>query len=251
MIDQLPSSDESVLLVEIPYKNTLLSTRIVVPHVHSEAWVLFLNGAGVGLSKDRFLPFHQAFKDAGINSVSFDYIGTGSTGGTMSESSLVDRIGQVSAVLEWLRGAYGELQKLGLYGVSMGCYVALGVSHAFPGRVKKLMLVTGAAYAQRAHEVPFGPEFTTILRSSTEEQQSWADSYSFDWLRESAADVLLVVAENDEIVPRAISERYRDISLARSKGATEYFIISGATHYIGRSGEEVALAPQLVSFYNT
>lgn len=250
MIEQSLMDNEAGLIVAIPYKKTVLNTRVVVSSSESKEWILFLNGAGVGLSKDRFLPFHTAFAKAGFNSASFDYIGTGVTGGAMSESSLADRIDQVSAVLQWLRDTYGEPQKLGLYGVSMGCYVALGVNHAFPGLVKKLMLVVGAAYARRAHEVQFGPEFTAILRSDSEGQPSWVDSYSFEWLKESSADTLLVVAENDEIVPRAISERYRDIALARSVSATEYYIIPSATHYIGRNGEEMALAPRLVNFYN-
>lgn len=250
MVEQSQIDNEAGLLVAIPYKKIVLNARVVMSSCESKEWMLFLNGAGVGLSKDRFLPFHAAFAQAGINSASFDYIGTGVTGGAMSESSLADRIGQVSIVLQWLRDTYGEPQKLGLYGVSMGCYVALGVSHLFPELVKKMMLVAGAAYAQRAHEVQFGPEFTAILRSDSKGQPSWIDSYSFEWLKESPADTLLVVAENDEIVPRAISERYRDISLARSEGATEYYIIPDATHYIGRNGEEMALASRLVNFYN-
>lgn len=250
-MERIQTEAEEGLVVSIPYKTRDLSARVVLSRTSSNEWVLFLNGAGVGLSKDRFIPFHVAFEKAGINSLSFDYIGTGQTGGAMSESSLHDRIRQVTTVLAWLRDTYGEPQKVGLYGVSMGCYVALGVSHLFPELVKKVMLVAGAAYARRAHEVQFGPEFTAILRSDMEGQPSWVDSYSFDWLKESSADMLLVVAEKDEIVPRAISERYRDISLARSEGATEYYIIPGATHYIGRNGEEMALASRLVNFYNT
>ncbi len=240
--------------IHIPYNNAQLSSRVAVPNIASGQWMVFLNGAGVGLSKDRFLLFHEAFIAAGINSLSFDYVGIGETGGSMADSSLADRIEQVLAVLMWIENTYGAMSKLGLYGVSMGCYVALGVNYALHESGKhtpdKLILVAGAAYAAASHSTLFGSAFTEILRSQPHGRPSWVDSKSFGWLKESTADVLLVVAEQDEIIPRAISDQYSEVAKARFSGKFIYHLIPGATHYIGRTGEECALSPHLVDFYN-
>jgi dienelactone hydrolase len=245
----------TAVVEHIPYAAVRLSARIAAVDSSSGAWMIFLNGAGVGLSKDRFLPFHEAFTTAGVNSLSFDYVGIGETGGNMSDSSLADRVAQVLSVLDWIERTYGPITKLGLYGVSMGCYVALGVDNELRNSgthaPDKLMLVVGAAYAAASHGVSFGPAFTEILRSQPNGQPSWTDSPSFQWLAESGADVLLVVAENDEIVPRAISDQYQKIGEARPTGKFIYHLIPGATHYIGRTGREFSLAPKLVNFYQS
>lgn len=245
---------ENFTLVAIPYKNSLLSARVALSAAATSEWMFFLNGAGVGITKDRFLNFHQVFANAGINSLSFDYLGTGSTGGSLAESSLADRLQQCVSVLQWVEMQYGTVGKLGVYGVSMGCYVALALDDCLrreQGRsiVRKLVLAAGAAYAAAAHAVHFGPDFTAILKSEADGKPSWANSPSFEWLSSSTADIFLIVSENDEVVPRAISDTYKTIAENRSVGSLQYMLLPGETHYIGRNGVEAGLASAVCEFY--
>ncbi|MBP9686207.1 MAG: alpha/beta fold hydrolase [Candidatus Doudnabacteria bacterium] len=241
-----------VELIIIPYAIRDISARVCAPDSPSQKWVLFLNGAGAALSKDRFLGMQQELAKAGYNSLSFDYIGTGATGGDLYTTSLENRIEQCLVAVLWLQEQYGPIGELSIYGVSMGGYAALGLaaylqSHG-PVQPRAVILAAGAAYAPEAHAVLFGPQFTSILRSDIGGKPSWNDSLSFEWLRTSVADVLLIVAENDEVVPAELSAQYKAAGEQKVQGRFEYLLLPGCTHYIGQTGEEGKLASTILTF---
>lgn len=239
-------------LVTIPYASRDLSARVCLAPEPSGKWILFLNGSGAGLSKDRFVGMQEELARAGLNSLAFDYIGTGATGGDLFSTSLENRIEQSLEVVAWLQGQYGPVAELNVYGVSMGGYVALGLAVYLQNHElitpRTIVLAASAAYAPDAHSVRFGPQFTEILRSEINGQPSWADSYSFEWLRKSAADILLIVAEKDEVVPAELSARYKEVGEQKEQGRFEYVLLPGTTHYIGRTGEEPKLAGIILGF---
>lgn len=239
-------------LVVIPYASRDLSARVCRSEESSQKWVLFLNGAGAALSKDRFVGMQEELMQAGYHSLSFDYIGTGATGGDLYTTSLENRIEQCLAAVLWLQEQYGPLGELSIYGVSMGGYAALGLaaylqSHG-PVQPRAVILAAGAAYAPEAHAVLFGPQFTSILRSDIDGKPSWSDSLSFEWLRTSGADVLLIVAEKDEVVPAELSARYKEVGEQKQHGRFEYLLLPDCTHYIGRTGEEPNLVRVISDF---
>lgn len=244
----------TALLLAIPYARDL-SARVCMSEESSQKWVLFLNGAGAALSKDRFVGMQAELAKAGYNSLSFDYIGTGATGGDLNTTSLENRIEQCLAAVLWLQEQYGPIGELSIYGVSMGGYAALGLaaylqSHG-PVQPRAVILAAGAAYAPEAHAVLFGPQFTSILRSDINRKPSWTDSLSFEWLRTSVADVLLIVAEKDEVVPAELSARYKEVGEQKEQGRFEYLLLPDCTHYIGRTGEEEKLVGAIVRFLKT
>lgn len=239
-------------LVAIAYHILPLSARVCMSEEYSQKWVLFLNGAGAALSKDRFMGMQEELAKAGYNSLSFDYIGTGATGGDLYTTSLENRIEQCLAAVLWLQEQYGPIDELSIYGVSMGGYAALGLAAHMqahgPVQPRAVILAAGAAYAPEAHAVLFGPQFTSILRSDINGKPSWTDSLSFEWLRASVADVLLIVAEKDEVVPAELSARYKEVGEQKEQGRFEYLLLPDCTHYIGRTGEEKKLASAIIKF---
>lgn len=242
----------TALLLAIPYVTRDLSARVCTSEEPSQKWVLFLNGAGAALSKDRFMGMQEELAKAGYNSLSFDYVGTGATGGDLYTTSLENRIEQCLAAVLWLQEQYGPIGELSMYGVSMGGYAALGLAAYLqahgPVQPRAVILAAGAAYAPEAHAVLFGPQFTSILRSDINGKPSWTDSLSFEWLRTSVADVLLIVAEKDDVVPAELSARYKEVGEQKEQGRFEYLLLPDCTHYIGRTGEEPNLVRVISDF---
>lgn len=168
--------------------------------------VLFLSGGDIKLGKERYYEWQKNLKSFGISSVSFDYSGVNGSGDPLEKSSLKLRVEEGVCVTEWMKNKiHTELYML--YGVSMGGYIALGLTAKKPNMFKKLILHTPAAYSSKSHDVPFGEQFTEEIRR----EGSWEDSLSFGWLKEYNKPTLLIEAEDDKVIPTQIIEKYRAI----------------------------------------
>mgnify|MGYP001594862307 FL=1 len=168
--------------------------------------ILFLSGGVTKLGKERYYEWQENLKSLGISSVSFDYSGVNGSGDLLEESSLESRIKEGVCVTDWMKNhIYAEHYIL--YGVSMGGYIALGLTAKKPDIFKKLILHSPAAYSLKAHDIPFGERFTEEIRR----EGNWENSLSFDWLRKYDKPTLLIEAENDKVIPIPIIEKYKAI----------------------------------------
>jgi len=112
---------------------------------------IVLHGAGQS-SRHRFARLRQALAIKGIPSVSFDFVGHGETGGSLSGSSLRERTDQASAVI---RHACSE--PLNLVGASMSGHTAIKLTEKF--RVANLILLVPAVYTPGPTTFPSAPRF--------------------------------------------------------------------------------------------
>ena len=187
-------------------------------------WVIFLFGGSKSRGKERFIDWQEFLAAENIGSISFDYSGTGKSTGNFFASSLANRINETATITRWVKKRFGPKVRLALCGGSMGAYIALGVSRIFPKSIKNLILFCPAAYAKESHSVCFGPEFTACIQKPN----SWKNSLSFEWIQQFTGTVLLLVPENDEIVPVEIPREF--FRRARNISKVKYITIPSATH---------------------
>ncbi|MGV7210315.1 alpha/beta hydrolase [Oxalobacteraceae bacterium A2-2] len=179
--------------------------------------VLYVHGAG-NSSRHGHRLLRGALQDRGIGSTCFDCIGHGETGGALAQSSVASRTRQALAVAH-----QRELpQPLAIIGASMGAYNALRLTrHA---QVDALVLIVPGVYTPPAYEVPFGPEFSAIIRR----ERSWADSDAWDILAGFRGRLLVIAAEHDAVIPLEIPQRL--VAAARQAQSSVLHVVQGAQH---------------------
>lgn len=200
---------------KVPYKDRTLIGDVMT--AGQQPTVLMLHGAGTS-HRGRHRQLQEALAAVGIASASFDQIGHGETGGDLLSSSLHDRTNQAIAVIEHLK-----LQEpFGLFGGSMGAYTELRLTEHY--KVNKLALTVPGVYAADAYDLPFGAGFTERIRRP----ESWRETDAWSIIGHFTGDLIVVTAEDDQVVPAEISARlYEAATNARSRSRYE---ISGSQH---------------------
>ncbi len=179
--------------------------------------VLYLHGAGTGTRRGHHL-LRNALQQRGVGSTSFDCIGHGDTGGTLAQSSVASRTRQAQAVA----AARGLPEPLAVFGASMGAYNAIRFTQSH--RVDALVLIVPGVFTPTAYEVPFGPEFSAVIRR----ERSWADSDAWDIMSRFEGRLLVIAAENDATIPREIPERL--VAAATRAQSSRLHVVQGAEH---------------------
>ena len=197
----------------IPYYQRALACDWCGPSVPDP--LLVLHGAG-NSSRERFRPLRDHFLRDGISSLALDFIGHGETGGDLSESSLESRVEQAGALIS----AEAVRVPLRIFGSSMGAYTAIKLAEDLGAST--LILSVPGVYATAAYHVPFGPQFTEAIR------ERWQETDAFDILSRYRGSLLILGAENDEVIPRAIPQRLFDC--ARRAKRREIYCVSGCDH---------------------
>jgi pimeloyl-ACP methyl ester carboxylesterase len=160
----------------------------------------------------------NALQQRGVGSVCFDAIGHGDTGGTLAQSSVASRTRQAQAVM----AAQALPEPLVVLGSSMGAYNAIRLTQQH--RVDALILMVPGVYTPEAYEVPFGPDFSAVIRR----ERSWSDSDAWDILSRFEGRLLVIHAEHDAVIPLEISERLE--AAATRAESRQLHIVRGAEH---------------------
>lgn len=179
--------------------------------------VICLHGGGkrgrVGFNKIR-----TALSSKGISSLAFDYKGHGETGGELSNTSLEDKVKQTIAVIN-----SEKIKKpLTIIASSMGGYVAIKMTELYD--VKNLILIAPAIYSKEAYQVPFGSQFSLIIRKPF----SWLNSDAWEILKKYSGNIIIYKAENDQIIPEDVIKKIYDSTVNAKK--REIITIKKATH---------------------
>lgn len=159
----------------------------------------------------------QSLWQRGVGSTALDCVGHGQTGGVFAESSLQRRSHQVRSVM-----ASAGVRPTALAGISMGAYNALRLSEELD--VQALILIVPGIYTPEAHEVPFGPDFSAIIRRP----RSWVDSDAWDILGRFRGRLLVIAGEQDSVIPLEIPERLHAAATRASR--RELLVVPGAGH---------------------
>jgi len=173
--------------------------RLQVEHrpAGGAAHVLAIHGGGEG-HLGVFAGLREALYRQGIGSTAFDCIGHGGTGGVKEGSSLRERECQARAVIEATR------MPTAILGASMGAYNALRLAETC--MPSALVLVVPGIYHAAAHGVPFGADFSALIR----QPRSWQDSDAWGIVARFPGRLLVIAAGDDQVVPLEIPQRLHD-----------------------------------------
>ncbi|HLL10483.1 MAG TPA: alpha/beta fold hydrolase [Rubrivivax sp.] len=210
---------------EVPFQGQCLrGDRWVLPGAVRTA--LLLHGGGSSAA-DGFQALRRYLHDRETATVAFDFVGHGRTGGSQLGTTLQQRVQQVLAVVNSQRL---EPEALVLIGFSMGAYVAAKAAVQIGAR--GLCLAIPAAYDAQAYGAPFGPEFTRILRSPG----SWARSDAFGLVGRYAGHLLVLSAEDDQVVPAEIPLMYA--AHAKHCASSSHYVVTGSRHNLSEHYEK-------------
>ena len=197
---------------ELPFENFVLRGDTY----GEDCETIVLHGAGKS-SRGRFSRMRTHLKVRGIPSASFDYIGHGETGGDIVGTSLHARTKQAEMVIR-----HACVEPLTLIAASMSAYTAIKLTEKFS--VNNLVLMVPAVYTPEAYDIPFGPVFSTIIRVPN----SWQASDAFRILNGFKGNLLVIAAENDNVIPMEVVERINQS--ARHARTNHLHIVPGSAH---------------------
>lgn len=197
---------------------------------HYKDFLVCIHGGGKTIGASRFIELQERLFNENIGSVSINFRGVEGSLGSLEDDGLENRINDTIKIIDWVKDTF-TYEALSLYGVSMGGYVVLGTQEKENCKGKTI-IHTPAAYAKESLTVNFNEKFTNILRTP----DSWRNSESFDWLKHIENPVLLIIHSEDEVIPVAISNMYKDI--VSQKDNSKVLDIYGAKHSIWNDKEE-------------
>jgi len=106
----------------------------------------------------------------------------------------------------------------------MGAYTAVKLTKFY--EVGKLVLIVPAIYDSTAYMVPFKEGFTQIIRYP----RSWVRSDAWSLLAGYNGDLMIVGAENDEVIPAGVIEKlYASAINCRRR---KIYVAHGVSHLI-------------------
>ncbi|MFI0262493.1 alpha/beta hydrolase [Streptomyces sp. NPDC017056] len=185
--------------------------------------VVVMHGGGNG-NKERNLPLAEGFAECGHPAVALDFSGHGESTGKLLDLSLKRRRDQAAAVIDAVLGAERPLV---LVGFSMSGQTVADLVELYGGRVAAIVLCAPGIYAKDAWDVPFGAGFTELIRRP----ESWRDSRAPDTYARFAGRALLVVPEQDAVIPDGVTGLLRTALATRADFGE--LRLTGADHRLG------------------
>jgi hypothetical protein len=188
---------------------TAAGTALVSAHANSGPGALIYFGGNAEDVSQAMPDFAAAFPDRAIYLL--HYPGYGGSPGTPSEQTI---FAEAMALYEQVRKQH---QNIIVIGRSLGSGVAVHLASLRP--VARLVLVTPYDSLQEiaAHHYPYFP-IRWLLRDKFE---------SWKYAPQVTAPTRLIVAEDDEVIPRASSDRLRTCF---KDGIASYFVIPNVGH---------------------
>ncbi|WP_405683061.1 alpha/beta hydrolase [Streptomyces sp. NBC_00057] len=202
-----------------------LSLYTVTPQNESvgACGVVIMHGAGTG-DKERHLPFAEDFAAHGHPAVALDFSGHGASSGDLVDLSLRRRRDQAAVVIDEV---FGSKRPLVLVGFSMSGQTVADLVDLYGRRVAAIVLCAPGIYGKDAWDVPFGAGFTKLIRHP----ESWRDSQALDTYAQFDGRALLVVPEQDAVIPEGVTELLRTALTTRADFSA--LRLAGAGHQLG------------------
>lgn len=204
-------------MIQIDFESHTLIGDAIPPG--SSPDVLVLHGAG-NSRRGRFQLLREGLWTEGISSAAFDFVGHGDTGGDLSRSSLYSRTRQACRAVD----ALNIPQPFSVIGASMSAYTAVKLLEHF--QIKSLILLVPAMYTRQAYTIPFNQGFSDVIRRP----QSWVQSDAWHLLADFRGRLLVVGAENDQVIPPDVIQRIYDSAVNAAE--RNLYIAPEASHFI-------------------
>jgi esterase/lipase len=174
---------------------------------------IFLHGGGPS-SKENTEYLVPVFMKNSKYCIRFDFSGQGESSGILGNSSLTKRYKETINVLKAFNA---DKKPLTVVGTSMSGHIACKLASELP--IENLILFCPAAYSREAWDIEFENGFTDILRKN----KSYEQNNIHELLTHYTGKILLILAENDEIIPNEVINIYKEEVKIR-KGSKTYII---------------------------
>lgn len=177
-------------------KYIVASTEFVVENPRAD--IVMFHGAGA-VGQERMLPIAKELGLLGYNVVTFDFISHGQSSGRLEELNLEKRQAQAIFMID----SFNISKRTTIIGFSMGGQTAIDVANS-RGDIENLILIAPAVYNKAAREAYFGQnsEFSHLIR----QPNSWLHSDAWNKLATFKGNLMVIQAENDEVIPEKIPE---------------------------------------------
>ncbi|MGV9834285.1 alpha/beta hydrolase [Nocardia niigatensis] len=182
---------------------------------------VLLHGAGRADSS-RVHPLAEAFARRGVRSVGLDFVGHGRTGGSLLGSSLDDRLEQALAVVDSLAAN----DSLIICGFSMSGHTTLRLTCS--ANVLAIGLFCPAVYSAAAEPLPFGPQFSSAIRT----ENSWIDSPALKAATLFRGRAAICIGQKDDVIPWPVVEHITS-SLRQNSSELRLDVLGLVGHQIG------------------
>lgn len=187
--------------LRIPVGDDELDTVYHIPDAPARGWVVSLHGLESNKDGSKPIELARRLLAKGIGVVRFDFRGCGQSTGKFQDTNVQTRLDDARAVIHALEREPGG-KNLGLFGSSMGGYVALFLSadHRLADRVHATVAL--AAPSNLDDLISASPDAVTGLRAFIKEYREGL----FKQVPAGQKAVLLLHGDADETVPVGHSE---------------------------------------------
>jgi pimeloyl-ACP methyl ester carboxylesterase len=199
--------------------------------------LLFLQGGSK--SSDIFIYLAKKLEEQKIGSLLFDHSGFGNSPDKKENSSLEIRLNEAITASKHLR------KPLNICAFSMAG--SIGLKMLEKCQVNSLILFCPGIYTKDAFKVNFGPQFTNIIKQF----ESWKNSDIFKPLSKFNGKLLIIIGDQDEIIPTEIIKLLDTNSPHCSK--KEIIHLPNCTHsineYLENNPEKLNLVASKINEY--
>ncbi len=207
----------NIELITVETSFGLLSGDIYHASKEKVSNVLCVHGGGLR-GRSGFISIRKALATQGVTTYAFDFVGHGDTKGDKAFSSLEKKVEQVLEIIKRVAFKY----PITVIASSMGGYIALKAGESC--EIDNLILIAPAVYTKDAFSIPFGDDFSSIIRVPF----SWEKTDAFEVVSFFTGKLLLLEAEKDQVIPKDVVRRiYDSAHVSRRK---KYCTFKGATH---------------------
>lgn len=158
---------------------------------------LFLHGAGQSHRMRQQL-LREELAHSGFGSVALDFSGHGESSAN-SAGSLKKRLRQAQCVLDHVDVGHTVHT---VVGTSMSGEIALRLACRTQSRIEHVVLIVGAIYDRTAFSIPFGAEFSNVIR----QPQSWRHAETLEMIRNYRGGLTLIRALDDTVIPHEVAD---------------------------------------------
>jgi len=156
---------------------------------------LFLHGAGHS-NRQRQRPLREYLCQAGMSSIAIDFSGHGDST-ALTPNSLRKRLDEAQQATGFLNAGPHTV-----VGSSMSGEIAIRLACTPGNHIGHLVLLVGAIYDRAAFGLPFGPQFSAVIR----QPQSWRNAQTPELIATYEGDLTIIRARDDAVIPHEIAD---------------------------------------------
>lgn len=183
--------------------------------------VVFYHGRGS--TRKRYLPMCKRLAEKGIIGLAFDFRGCGESDGEFENQTQAMGVEDAKAGLEFLLSQNVDKNRIGIEGTSFGGFVTGMLLNDYDF-IKSVVFRVPAVYPNGVLDT----HVKSIADLNKINREEWLRSLAYEGISKFKGNLLIIQAENDEVVEDWVVQNYHNQATKAQKN--ELIIQKGATH---------------------